>query len=271
MEILLHQEDILKFLVLMTEFRIFVSYDLFCFCRIIPRSDGAEQRSPQVSSQPIPVLPPSNRPPPLSSGRSVQEIQNMIKNAEDEIQGAVSMLKDDSEEEKLYEPKEKISYSVVLTTKRGDDDDDLPIEEYQVKNVFKKTTVPPVVIKASTPATSQPTTTSPRNEGPPVKRVAPAKVTTQPQMNAKGDTLARAQFDYVTDEDDEISFKEGDIVKILKIEGHGWWTGEFNGKVGIFPGNFVELMQDNQVPPSAFTLRQMQQEKRCKVKYGCKV
>lgn len=47
-------------------------------------------------------------------------------------------------------------------------------------------------------------------------------------------------FDYEAEADDELTLKEGDVIRnIAKIE-DGWWEGELNGKRAMFPENFVE-------------------------------
>lgn len=53
-----------------------------------------------------------------------------------------------------------------------------------------------------------------------------------------------AIFDYDATTDDELTLRRGTQVKVLskdaKISGdEGWWTGEVDNKVGIFPSNFV--------------------------------
>jgi len=55
---------------------------------------------------------------------------------------------------------------------------------------------------------------------------------------------ARAQYDYDAEEDNELSFKEGDIIIITKIDDSGWWEGSLGSKTGMFPGNYVELIAD---------------------------
>ncbi|XP_012943936.1 SH3 domain-containing kinase-binding protein 1 [Aplysia californica] len=64
----------------------------------------------------------------------------------------------------------------------------------------------------------------------------------------KANTLERAvvRFSYNAEQPDELSLEEGQVVRILEkeLEDDGWWKGEVNGKVGVFPDNFVEL-----VPP----------------------
>jgi hypothetical protein len=49
-----------------------------------------------------------------------------------------------------------------------------------------------------------------------------------------------ALFDNVPDDGDELAFKVGDKIEILKKDESGWWEGRLRGKKGIFPSNFVE-------------------------------
>lgn len=55
---------------------------------------------------------------------------------------------------------------------------------------------------------------------------------------------AVVRFAYTAEQPDELSLKEGDIVRVLdkNLEDEGWWRGEVNGKTGVFPDNFVELL-----------------------------
>lgn len=51
----------------------------------------------------------------------------------------------------------------------------------------------------------------------------------------------QARFSYDAQNNDELSIKEGDIITIISKEecDQGWWKGELNGKIGVFPDNFV--------------------------------
>eukprot|EP01125_Pyxidicula_operculata_P016138 TRINITY_DN5524_c0_g3_i1.p1 TRINITY_DN5524_c0_g3~~TRINITY_DN5524_c0_g3_i1.p1 ORF type:complete len:824 (+),score=268.23 TRINITY_DN5524_c0_g3_i1:378-2849(+) len=51
----------------------------------------------------------------------------------------------------------------------------------------------------------------------------------------------RAVYDYEGGEEDELNFPEGAIIRLLSKHESGWWTGEYNGKAGLFPGNHVEI------------------------------
>lgn len=50
----------------------------------------------------------------------------------------------------------------------------------------------------------------------------------------------KALFSYNQDHEDELNLKVGDIIDIIGEEEEGWWRGLLNGKVGVFPSNFVE-------------------------------
>ena len=52
-------------------------------------------------------------------------------------------------------------------------------------------------------------------------------------------------FDYEPENPDELKLTEGDVVIVTNKDipdNEGWWEGELNGKVGVFPINFVELL-----------------------------
>nr|XP_027239120.1 SH3 domain-containing kinase-binding protein 1-like isoform X7 [Penaeus vannamei] len=65
--------------------------------------------------------------------------------------------------------------------------------------------------------------------------------------------LARVMFPYTAEHEDELELKEGDVIIILckELEDKGWWRGELNGQVGVFPDNFVELISPEETakPP----------------------
>lgn len=51
--------------------------------------------------------------------------------------------------------------------------------------------------------------------------------------------------DYKAENSDELSLKAGDIVEITeKGVDEGWWEGKVNGQTGVFPNNFVEIIED---------------------------
>jgi signal transducing adaptor molecule len=55
----------------------------------------------------------------------------------------------------------------------------------------------------------------------------------------------KALYDYPGYEEGELSLSAGQIVKVFdNTTFHDWWKGEINGKVGIFPSNYVQLIQE---------------------------
>lgn len=69
------------------------------------------------------------------------------------------------------------------------------------------------------------------------------KALKKPDVSNETNAVAKVTFDYDAENDDELTLKEGDIVKVLNQEEEGWWKGELNGKIGVFPANFVELVK----------------------------
>ncbi|KAM6158377.1 F-BAR and double SH3 domains protein 2 [Rhynchocyon petersi] len=76
--------------------------------------------------------------------------------------------------------------------------------------------------------------------------------------------FVKALYDYEGQTDDELSFPEGAIIRILNKENQdddGFWEGEFSGRIGVFPSVLVEelstsengdapWMRDTQISPS---------------------
>ena len=63
----------------------------------------------------------------------------------------------------------------------------------------------------------------------------------------------RVIFDYKASEEDELDLKKGDLVTEMASGGEleeGWWSGLSNGKRGVFPNNFVEMVPTHIPTPS---------------------
>ncbi len=54
--------------------------------------------------------------------------------------------------------------------------------------------------------------------------------------------VAEAMWDYQSDNSEDLEFKVGDLITVLEKHESGWWRGEFNGQLGVFPGNYVRLL-----------------------------
>lgn len=60
--------------------------------------------------------------------------------------------------------------------------------------------------------------------------------------------LCEVKYAYKAQNSDELSLKEGEIVTVISQEGQdpGWWLGELNGQTGVFPDNFVHIINNNE-------------------------
>ncbi|KAJ1663061.1 actin binding protein [Coemansia sp. RSA 1813] len=61
---------------------------------------------------------------------------------------------------------------------------------------------------------------------------------------------ARAVYDYEATAEDELEFNEGDTIYNVELLDPGWWAGETKdgSRRGVFPANFVELIEDEPQP-----------------------
>ncbi|KAK6296456.1 hypothetical protein J4Q44_G00325980 [Coregonus suidteri] len=61
-------------------------------------------------------------------------------------------------------------------------------------------------------------------------------------------SFVRALYDYDGQADEELSFPEGAVIRLLNRDTQtddGFWEGEFNGRVGVFPSVLVEDLTEN--------------------------
>ncbi|XP_007555786.1 SH3 domain-containing kinase-binding protein 1 isoform X3 [Poecilia formosa] len=82
------------------------------------------------------------------------------------------------------------------------------------------------------------------NEGKGVS-VAAETMKTEPDGKAKVREQCKVLFPYEAQNEDELTLKEGDIINIITKEcaDAGWWMGEIGGRQGVFPDNFVKLLE----------------------------
>lgn len=79
--------------------------------------------------------------------------------------------------------------------------------------------------------------------------------------------FVKALYDYEGQTDDELSFPEGAIIRILNKENQdddGFWEGEFSGRIGVFPSVLVEELSASENGDTPWT-RESQVHEREKV------
>ncbi|XP_023148541.1 SH3 domain-containing protein 19 isoform X2 [Amphiprion ocellaris] len=62
-----------------------------------------------------------------------------------------------------------------------------------------------------------------------------------------------AVFDYEGEEEDELTFSQGDVIALLQLIGQEWARGQIHGRIGIFPLNFTEVVEPLPQPSPAET------------------
>ncbi|KFO36224.1 CD2-associated protein, partial [Fukomys damarensis] len=80
--------------------------------------------------------------------------------------------------------------------------------------------------------------------GPKTQNMEITKTDTEGKIKAK--EYCRTLFAYEGSNEDELTFKEGEIIRLISKETgeSGWWKGELNGKEGVFPDNFAIQISD---------------------------
>ena len=72
--------------------------------------------------------------------------------------------------------------------------------------------------------------------------------------DASGLEVVRAIFKFDSTSEKQMSLKVGDLVSVLEKHASGWYKGECNGAVGLFPSNYTEPVSDaKQTPDSGDT------------------
>ncbi|KAM0437459.1 hypothetical protein ACHAPT_001821 [Fusarium lateritium] len=74
----------------------------------------------------------------------------------------------------------------------------------------------------------------------------------QPEEEAQGGYRAVIQYDYEKAEDNEIDLVEGEYVTNIDMVDDDWWMGtNSQGESGLFPSNYVEVVEDSEPIESA--------------------
>nr|CAH8829777.1 unnamed protein product [Trichobilharzia regenti] len=100
--------------------------------------------------------------------------------------------------------------------------------------------------KASKMSTPPPTTTSADGDGNDEvvsSGACDSEVNDATYDDGRPGVKVRALYDYVGQEDDEISFVAGDVFdKLEEADDQGWCKGRKDGRAGLYPANYVEVL-----------------------------
>ena len=62
--------------------------------------------------------------------------------------------------------------------------------------------------------------------------------------------MLRALYEYTAEDEEELTFPEGAEIQLLHTDegvDDGFWKGQYEGKVGVFPAVVVEIIEDGPV------------------------
>ncbi|CUM68472.1 uncharacterized protein PRCAT00006197001 [Priceomyces carsonii] len=111
----------------------------------------------------------------------------------------------------------------------------MSLQEYERENSIKKSYLRDKPLPSTEEAVKQPI----------VSQKAGAGRTNKDDDDDNAKTITsvskvRALYDLVSYEPDELSFRKGDVITVIESVYRDWWRGSLpNGKVGIFPLNYV--------------------------------
>lgn len=54
----------------------------------------------------------------------------------------------------------------------------------------------------------------------------------------------KAIYEYKSDFEDDLAFGVGQLITVTEIEDEEWYSGTYEGKSGMFPKNFVEIVPE---------------------------
>ncbi|KAF8763558.1 Protein nervous wreck like protein [Argiope bruennichi] len=113
-------------------------------------------------------------------------------------------------------------------------------------------TMPSEDIEAGIDVNTQPPPAEPEPVPPPIELATTEIQRPRELPSTERISVCQAIYDYEATCDEELSFFEGQIIKIIRKKvcdvDDGWWEGELDGQIGLFPSLVVEELKENGEP-----------------------
>lgn len=77
------------------------------------------------------------------------------------------------------------------------------------------------------------------------------------------------EYDYTAKEPDELTIKKGEVIREVVKKPGGWWEGILNDKKGMFPDNFVRVI-DKDAPVTFRNKKDATRIRQCRVVFSYK-
>ncbi|XP_076372509.1 dynamin associated protein 160 isoform X6 [Tachypleus tridentatus] len=70
-------------------------------------------------------------------------------------------------------------------------------------------------------------------------------------INLQSPEKVVALYPFTQQHEDELTFQKGQVIIVINKDDPSWWRGEMNGKIGLFPSNYVEpITKPSSVTPT---------------------
>ncbi|CUM54256.1 uncharacterized protein AC631_00693 [Debaryomyces fabryi] len=202
-----------------------------------PEEEEEEEKEEEKPSTPVPSLPARNLPPPpvrTTEPKQEEAVAAPSKPTEEKSQVITAIAEYDYEKDEDNE----------IEFAEGDLITEIEFVDEEWWSGKHSTTgdvglFPASYVSLQNNPKKESSTNAEKSSAPEASSVPSSSV------DDKKSPSATAEYDYEKDEDNEISFAEGDKIVEIEFIDEDWWSGKHSssGEVGLFPANYVKLDQ----------------------------